>query len=70
MGEDSLLKKITKDCGHSHTPNPDCRLEEIKDPSDKVILPNKDLLDITGKFMSQSDLMVSDDLIGDDCTLT
>ncbi|KAJ8713798.1 hypothetical protein PYW08_007418 [Mythimna loreyi] len=54
LGDDDLLKKITKDCGHSNKPNPECRLEEIKDLTDKEILPKNDPIDITGTLDSDS----------------
>ncbi|KAJ8724169.1 hypothetical protein PYW07_008149 [Mythimna separata] len=54
VGPDSLLKKITKDCGHSTKPNPECRLEDIKDLTDKEILPNNEPIDITGTLDSDS----------------
>ena len=52
LDEDNLFKKVTKDCGHSEKLNPECRLAEIKDKmSDRVILPEVDPIDITGKFI-------------------
>ncbi|XP_053613230.1 uncharacterized protein LOC128676855 isoform X2 [Plodia interpunctella] len=39
LDEDQLLKKITKDCGHSEAVNRKCKMR-IKDPNDVEVLPD------------------------------
>ncbi|XP_063387269.1 uncharacterized protein LOC134673240 isoform X1 [Cydia fagiglandana] len=45
LGDDTLLKKVSRDCGHSEITKPECEMS-IKDPTGDVILPDAQPVDI------------------------
>ncbi|KAI8425433.1 hypothetical protein MSG28_007178 [Choristoneura fumiferana] len=52
LGEDTLLKKVTVDCGHSDAFKPNCGML-IKDLSDVEMLPKTEPMDITSTLDSE-----------------